>query len=315
MERISKKAVATSKPFRFLIGPLQTEYTIHSALVAHQSPALDAMVNGKFQESRERCVKWEDVDEIVFNSFWQFVYKGDYDTPEPLPPDQRTSGLGDHKSDTADKPAEAEVLTEPEEPEREEQEPQDPEPEEPEEEFGSGSDLTEMSWPYISWVPRALSPISAIGQEKKTSVEKSLLWGKFLRSWEIQPETIDADISLKDQANPLVHHAKVFTLADRYGIERLSEVSQRKLYDELTDLRIKGVDHKSTVELVRYTFEDLVPEQLRYMVVEFSACEVEKLWRFEEFEKLLEKHGILSKALIGRLLYRLAEPPSRLYDH
>ncbi|RKL28155.1 hypothetical protein BFJ72_g12615 [Fusarium proliferatum] len=310
MMLISIIRVATSKPFRFLIGPLQTEYTIHSALVAHQSPALAAMVNGKFQESRECCVKWDDVDEIVFNSFWQFVYTGDYDTPEPLPPAQRTSGMEDHKSDTSEKPAEAEAVTDPEEPETEEQEPHDPE-----EEFGSGSEYTEISWPYISWVPRALSPISAIGQEKKTSVGKSLIWCKFLHSWEIQPKTIDANISLKDQANTLVHHAKVFTLADRYGVKRLAEVSQRKLYDELTDLRTKGRDYTNIVELVRYTFEDLVPDQLRDMVVEFSACVVEKLWGYEEFDQLLEKHGILSKALIGRLLYRLAEPPSRLYDH
>ncbi|KAF5721158.1 BTB POZ fold [Fusarium globosum] len=315
MMLISLIRVATSKPFRFLIGPLQTEYTIHSALVAHQSPALAAMVNGNFQESRECCVKWDDVDEIVFNSFWQFVYTGDYDTPEPLPPAQRTSGLGDHTSDTADKPAEAEAVTEPEEPEPEEQDPQDPEPGDPEEEFGSGSECSEMSWPFICWAPGALGPASAIGQEKKTSVKKSLLWYKFLRSWEIQPEAIDTNISLKDQANPLVHHAQVFTLADRYGVKRLAEVSQRKLYDELTDLRTKGRDYTNIVELVRYTFEDLVPDQLRDMVVEFSACVVEKLWEYEEFDQLLEKHGILSKALIGRLLYRLAEPPSRLYHH
>ncbi|KLP15186.1 uncharacterized protein LW94_1243 [Fusarium fujikuroi] len=114
MERIAKKAVATSKPFTFLIGPLQTEYTIHSALVAHQSPALAAMVNGKFQESRECCVKWDDLEEIVFKSFWQFVYTGDYDTPEPLPSAQRNSGLGNHESDRADEPAETEPEPEPE---------------------------------------------------------------------------------------------------------------------------------------------------------------------------------------------------------
>ncbi|KAK2925298.1 BTB/POZ domain [Fusarium oxysporum f. sp. vasinfectum] len=98
MELVSNKAVATSKPFRFLIGPHQTEYTIHSSLVAHQSPALAAMVNEKSQESREYSVKWDDVDEMVFNSFWQFVYTGDYDTPEPLRPTRKTSGREDHKS-------------------------------------------------------------------------------------------------------------------------------------------------------------------------------------------------------------------------
>ncbi|EXL90481.1 hypothetical protein FOIG_16273 [Fusarium odoratissimum NRRL 54006] len=112
MELVSNKAVATSKPFRFLIGPHQTEYTIHSSLVAHQSPALAAMVNGKSQESREYSVKWDDVDEMVFNSFWQFVYTGDYDTPEPLRPTRKTSGREDHKSGTAHEPAEVEAEAE-----------------------------------------------------------------------------------------------------------------------------------------------------------------------------------------------------------
>lgn len=74
-----------------------------------------------------------------------------------------------------------------------------------------------------------------------------------------------------------MHHAKVFTLADRYGVKRLAEVSQKKLYDEFRDLRTNGGDFINVVELVRYTFEDLVPDQLRDMVVEFSTCVVERL--------------------------------------
>ncbi|KAF5973806.1 hypothetical protein FBULB1_8091 [Fusarium bulbicola] len=76
------------------------------------SPALDTMVNGNFQESQECSVKWDDVDEIVFNSFWQFVYTGDYDTPEPLPTTQKDFGQGDQKSHTGDKPIEKEPKTE-----------------------------------------------------------------------------------------------------------------------------------------------------------------------------------------------------------
>ncbi|KAK2134297.1 hypothetical protein NOF04DRAFT_1317639 [Fusarium oxysporum II5] len=104
MERISKKSVATSKPFKFIVGPQRTEFTIHSALVGHQSPALLVLVNGQFKESSDCSVKWDDIDEIVFTSFWQFVYTGDYDTPEPLPPATTTSSKGKEEAHNPDEP-------------------------------------------------------------------------------------------------------------------------------------------------------------------------------------------------------------------
>ncbi|PNP61173.1 hypothetical protein FNYG_14090 [Fusarium nygamai] len=197
MERVSKKAVATSKPFRFLIGPLQTEYTIHSALVAHHSPALAAMVNGKFRESQEGSVKWDDVDEIVFNSFWQFVYTGDYDTPEPLPTTQKDSGQGDQKSDTADKPMEKEPTAE-----------EEVEVEVEVEVEAEAEAAAAAAWEALieAEVPAAaeLSIADAeTDQEKKGSDQKSILWDEFLCFWGTPPEAVDIDISLKDQANHL----------------------------------------------------------------------------------------------------------------
>ncbi|KAF5978835.1 btb poz fold [Fusarium coicis] len=301
MERISKKAiasVATSQPFRFLIGSLQTEYTIHSALVAHQSPALDAMVNGKFQESRECAVKWDDVDEIVFNSFWQFVYTGDYDTPEPLPTTQNDPSQGDQISNTADKPIEEEPTAE----------------EEIEAEAAAAWD------PFVEEEVQTTAELPVADAEtdqgKKGSDQKSRLWDEFLCSWGAPREAVDIDISLKDQANHLVHHAKVFMLADRYGVKRLTEISCGKLYDRLIDLYKKGGDYNNMEELVRFTSEELVPDRLKNMVIDFSACVVENLWEIKRFHELLEQDSVLSKALIGGLLRRLAERPSRLcYNH
>lgn len=77
--------VATSNLFRFLIGPDKQEFTIHSALVAHQSPVLKALVYGRFKEAMDCSVEWDEIDERTFVSFWQYVYTGEYDTPEPLP--------------------------------------------------------------------------------------------------------------------------------------------------------------------------------------------------------------------------------------
>ncbi|EXM16532.1 hypothetical protein FOTG_15179 [Fusarium oxysporum f. sp. vasinfectum 25433] len=268
------------------------ELVSNKALVAHQSPALAAMVNEKSQESREYSVKWDDVDEMVFNSFWQFVYTGDYDTPEPLRPTRKTSGREDHKSGTAHEPAEVEAEAEagpaaiPE--------------------VGIEELLSAFpDWPNVSATEtesESESEPEAQAQAQAQAVQKSLLWDSFLRRRESPHEVIDIiDKPQKGQANPFVHHARVFTLANRYGVKRLAEVSHGKLHHDLVDLERQDMDSKNVVELVRYAFEELVPDQLRDLVVHFSACVVERIWGDKIFQELLEKHGILSEALIRRL--------------
>jgi hypothetical protein len=278
-------SVATSKPFKFLVGADKTEYTIHSALVAHQSTVLSALVNGSFRESSECSVTWDDVDEVVFNSFWQFVYTGDYDTPEPLPPTEEAPSEEELKADIPDETAsEPEAIPE-----------AAPEAEEPEESLG--------------FAPVDAPPPSAIKNKKKRrrSPRRISLWLDFVSSWDYPPEPFDAGVALKDHANPLMHHAKVYTLADRYAITRLTDLSRLNLHQELIDLARKGENYNNVVELVRYTFEELVPDQLRDLVVHFSACVVEHLWKIEEFQELVGEYGILSKALVGTMLLRLDE--------
>lgn len=70
--------IASSVPFRFLVGPNGREFTIHSALLSHQSPVLDKLVNGGFSEAAEKCVTWDSVDEDTFIRFWQYAYTGKY---------------------------------------------------------------------------------------------------------------------------------------------------------------------------------------------------------------------------------------------
>ncbi|KAF4339553.1 BTB POZ fold [Fusarium beomiforme] len=282
MECISKKAVATSKPFRFLIGPDRTEYTIHSALVAHQSPVLSALVSGSFREASECSVKWDDVDEM------------------PFPPAVAISGEEDAKPGILDQPALEEPEPEPAVEPADEPEPEpaaEPEADEPVESLRSA--------------PSDTLYFAAIRQKRGGSQKKSL-WMDFLSSWDWPPEPLDFDImiSLKDHGNPFLHHAKVYTFADRYAVTRLTDISRLKLHEALIDLVKKDGDYRNVVELVRYAFEELVPDQLRDMIVQYSACVVERLWKIEEFQELVGKHGILSKALVGKMLLRLDEKKS-----
>ena len=80
---LNKHRIVSSPPFAFLVGPDLREFTIHSALVAHQSRPLDALINGNMKEAIERCVKWEDIDEKTFIRFSQYVYTGAYNEEVP----------------------------------------------------------------------------------------------------------------------------------------------------------------------------------------------------------------------------------------
>ncbi len=69
----------TSEIFRFTVGPERREFSIHSALVARQSRALDTLVNGCFAEARNRHAVLESVEEEIFSLFTQYAYTGNYD--------------------------------------------------------------------------------------------------------------------------------------------------------------------------------------------------------------------------------------------
>ncbi|UKZ68451.1 uncharacterized protein TrAtP1_009486 [Trichoderma atroviride] len=83
MASIPYKDITSSPPFNFVVGPDEKEHTIHSALVASQSAALNALIKGGMKESIERRVVWKDVDEEAFIRFSQYVYTGDYDGATP----------------------------------------------------------------------------------------------------------------------------------------------------------------------------------------------------------------------------------------
>jgi hypothetical protein len=81
--------IASSKPFRFTVGANKREFTIHSALVARQSPRLEALVKGSFSEARDGHAVFDPVDENIFALFVEYAYTGHYGgvdqcTPRPF---------------------------------------------------------------------------------------------------------------------------------------------------------------------------------------------------------------------------------------
>lgn len=310
--------------FRFLVGPDKREFTIHSALVVHQSPVLEALVQGRFREAIDCSVVWDDIDERTFTGFWQYVYTGDYDTPEPLittasSDSANSTDSQDHKFDVS-RPWKGFPRQPVDEPRAEEPEPAEPGPEPPAE-----SELEPPAEPELE-PPAEPEPttidvedewgIFAVksrkkNEKKKKMAKREMLWNDFQDSWRldlsvhVNGEVHETEKRPKVHADIFVHHAQVYVLADRYGITRLMDVSFHKLHQALVEYVVSENRLHDIVALLRFCFAELVPERLRQLVVHYAACKVEELWKSEEFQELLEEYGSLSKALVGSMLLRL----------
>jgi hypothetical protein len=96
MDRILRSPI-----FYFLVGKEATKMSIHTSLVAAQSPALKALVSGQMEEANSGTAVWESLEPDIFALFAQFVYTGDY-SPYSYKSDKKRKRLwafGDDKWD------------------------------------------------------------------------------------------------------------------------------------------------------------------------------------------------------------------------
>ncbi|SPO06557.1 uncharacterized protein DNG_09247 [Cephalotrichum gorgonifer] len=280
MEGISKKTVATSPLLRFLVGLEQQEFTIHSALLAHQSPALGILVNDRLKEAADGTVLWDDVDEHTFTSFWQYAYTGSYETPR-LGSRVVTKAKTNGETKPGREPVDARPV--------EDSGRQSPEG------VGSGAPPTS---------------VLALRKKKARNSNRDALWTSFCSSWKVDLpahviSTPHEHKGLDDNAETFIHHVNVYLLADRYGIPRLMDVSFSKLHKALIRYAAQEAKLHDIVALLRYCYGDPVPGRLRDLVVRYAACEIEQLWKSEDFRNFLEATGSFSRALMGSIVSRL----------
>jgi len=289
--------------FRFLVGPDEQEFTIHSALVACQSPALRAMIDGQFKEATAGCAILPDFDPKTFTSFWQYVYTGNYADPEP----SFTPAPGPHAdSRETERPAESMV-------DASANTPLTPEAAQPSvpvaDEWDWGISKKKKTKPCRRahvWEPEPPSV-----EEWRKCTKQMALWEDFKESWGAKLITHPQPMALGDNMRPQshrdvpLHHARVYVLSEYYGVTELESVSFGKLHNALVDYSISKSGEEGIIALLRYCFVDLSPDRLKQLVAHYVACKLEHLWKSIAFQELLEEHGCISRAVIQSLLPRL----------
>lgn len=182
--------------------------TIHTDLVAKQSPALQILVSGCMVEAQTGTVEWEDVDVPTFGRFAEFCYTGNYTPPVRIP-------------------------------------------------------CTSTSGAYIP-----------CGGNSDTT------WnGKDEKHKEKAPEMVDSPV--EDYTPIFLGHARLYVLAEKYGVDKLKVTVLQKLRNTLRCYTTCEARDGDIAELVRYTYENTPTvtsiEGLRELVIRYVATEAKEI--------------------------------------
>ncbi|KAK2605794.1 hypothetical protein QQS21_003747 [Conoideocrella luteorostrata] len=291
MAEIPYSSFLASKPFRFIVGPHREEFTLHSALVASQSRALNVVVNGPMKEATDGFTTWEDVDGQTFTRFGQYVYTGDYEgesplEPEPMPEEPRLEELvavADEEQEAGEEP-------------KAEEEPQ----------YTVDFWDSAMTSKKKSKKKRAentdLMPSLTKREILLYEFENNRLYDCGIAGIHFSPRNRNCLLEYKEV---FLSHARLHMVAEYYGVEKLAQLTLHKLHRTLCNFVLHNERIGDVVGLLRYCFEEDERVELRELVVMYSVCHFEKLWESADFQQLLKAHTELSVAILGSMLARL----------
>ncbi|KAH9206129.1 hypothetical protein DL95DRAFT_316139, partial [Leptodontidium sp. 2 PMI_412] len=264
------RSVFRSKQFVFIIGEVQAEFTVHAAIIAKQSKALDALINGSMKEAFARKAVFEDIEEDTFIRFCQFAYTGDYTTPDFI--------------------------------------------------HIPAVELPDIAPPAILDDTDRDEPVG--DKLKKPSKSSRLRQSLHDRLYDTETtRTLSAArCGVRQNSDPsedyttvFLGHAQLYVFEEKWGIKSLKTLTLFKLHRTLTTFTLYEARRPDIVELLRYAFSnahtpDLVDDvdDLRSLVMLYTACEVESLVRCPEFLLLIGEGGQLAQDLVQVLMQRIS---------
>ncbi|KAF3492111.1 uncharacterized protein GIQ15_01628 [Arthroderma uncinatum] len=217
--------------FTFHIGAEKAPFAVHSVAIAAQSPALDALVNSNMIEAHSRTVTWPDVDADTFVRFCEFCYLNDYSPPscqQANDNDERSEEIPD--ADRWSEPSDAQ-----------------PESQREPEFFGQV-------------VSSSKSKLKKRG--KQAPVVQPLLSEKDypLPDCCVQLDerlTTFSNVSADQDFTPVfLGHARLYVVADKYGIQPLKDLVLYKLYKTLKNFTFFATRIRDIIELIRFAYHD-----------------------------------------------------------
>jgi hypothetical protein len=295
----------SSKQFVFVVGEGQTEFSVHAAVISKQSKALDVLINGPMAEASDGKAIFEDIQEDTFIRFCQFAYTGNYTTPEftykPAvePLDISPSVALSHDASTTNRD-DTRPIEEPPSLEPAIDIVPGPEPED--------NDITGLE-PKKSENPKKPSKSRLLRQ----SLDDKLYNIETIRTaFTARCEVRQNSSPTEDYTPVFLGHAQLYVFAEKWGIEDLKTLALFKLHKTLVSFTLYAARRPDIVELLQCAYSndhtpDLVDavDDLRSLVMLYTACEVENLIHCPEFLSLIGEGGQLAQDLVQMLMKRM----------
>lgn len=276
---MSLNRIFSSPLFTFLIGENEEPISVHAAAIAKQSKALDTLINGPMVEAQVRSVSLRDVSVEDFLKFCQFAYTGDYSTPSSTTRAETSlPSKADEKYPASDPPsAKAAVLAPPPSPLSDED----------------------------TWA-------SFRAKTKKVPSKTTLLRESFDRQsyCPVPPKQQFHDACqivtngkcTEDYSPVFLAHARLYVLADKYGVESLKCLCLDKIHKTLVNFTLYKESIGDIAELVRFSYcNDHTPDDanddLRALVLKFVASRHDDIGDSEPFLSLVEEGGVFARDL------------------
>ncbi|GIZ37863.1 hypothetical protein CKM354_000129400 [Cercospora kikuchii] len=313
----SYREIATTKPFRFIVGSNAVEFFVHPAVIVQHSEPLAKLMHGDMREAREGQARIEEVDENTFARFVEFCYTKDYPAAEhAIVLDAASIEQEKQPSEVAEVnsiPAHGNVPRAAEDEYMDVAEPA----------LGFDDNWGDFSFPSKKKAKKAGYKIAAPSQWESapatSSRKRTVAWKDFQNmSWNSQSNGSKVPA---DQARPnkeaceeytdvFLSHARLYVFADTYAIEPLRVLSLQKLHKVLGTFTLFKGREEDIATLLQYTYQntaerDAKMDELRKLVIKYVSCNVEKLRSNETFKKTLAAENSSSVDLIEMLLPRL----------
>ncbi|QRD91352.1 hypothetical protein F9C07_2063450, partial [Aspergillus flavus] len=306
----------SSPLFTFSVSPNKKDFIVHSGPLANLSPALHTLMNGELIEAKVRRVEWPDADEDTFIRLTEYAYLRDYTPPlcsyrpsnivynaiEKV--EDSWDSLGSQRNDKNDH------LPQSDDYQGGNQDGND----------GVSDGVNNGGYQGRCMVgdqqqgggqnagPPAKEP--ALGGHELPYREKGIwsrhLRGKFstvnfsLAAHEMASKKTFAprgNTQLNEDFTPVfLGHARLYVLADKYGIESLTQLVLEKLKQTLNDFKLSAANVTDIIELVRFTYAHTPRlatgrNELRTLVMMFIISSIGQIGETESFQELLGDGG------------------------
>lgn len=257
--------------FTFFVGEKQAKVPVHAAAIAKQSWVLDRLINGHMIEAQTLSASLSDVSEEDFVKFCEFAYTGDYPT-SPC-----TTIAGCEEAEEENSTAEGEPPGEPGPP------PPSPPPDE-----------------WASWgkkKPKKPSRTALL----RTDFDSKSYCPVLPRQTFLDACQVVGNSKCTENYTPVfLGHARLYVLAEKYGVEPLKRLTLHKLHKTLVDFALFEKRMEDIAELVRFSYcndntRDGGNDDLRALVLNFVASRHAEIGGSEPFLSLVEECGVFAR--------------------